>query len=452
MVYNSNINFGTSTVTNFVQVIQMCEQAGGAGSKQVIQTALGMADKDARELITYALDPYITFGLKQFEMPAKFEREGYAGINHFYDLLQALGSRELSGDAARLAVQKVLGQFDAKLAPYLARVLDKDLRAGFSADSANKAWKANPIPGDMSRKLIPTFEVMLADKCEDMEDFAKYVTFPCQADWKYDGQRTIAIVREGQAIEYRARSGKPMDHLAGTYDEDLGALRKTLGYDFVMDGESFASNFTETINAKKEGNQAAKDALRLRAFFMMPLTDWIAQKTTITMKQNREALIKLLAKCKRIEVSKGREVKDFHDMTEYCNEVIDVEKQEGLILKELEAVYVWDRSMSWCKVKRFYDVDCKVTGFYKGKPKTVNANRLGGIKVWGRLEDGTIVESDCGSGFSHVQRDEIWSNQDKYLGKTVVIKYQEVSKSKSKTVASLRFPTFEHFRDDKTVE
>jgi len=440
--------------TNFVEVIEMCQNASGAGSKQVIQTALGMADPLARDLITAALDPYQVFGVKQFDMPSKFEVPGFAGVGIFLDLLQALSSRSLTGDAARAAVLKTLAMFDARTAPYLARVIDKDLRAGFSADSANKAWKANPFPGDMDRSMIPTFEVMLADKCDDMDDFAKYVTFPCQGDWKYDGQRTICIVRQGRPVEYRARSGKPMDHLVGTYDKDLSNIREYIGYDFVMDGESFAGNFTETINAKKEGNQEAKDALRLRAFFLMPLTDWIAQKTDITMRRNREMLISLFVKCdlRRIEVSKGREVKDFQDMTTYCNHVIDVEKQEGLILKDWAAVYTWDRSMAWCKVKRFYDVDCKVTGFYLGKKGTKNAKRLGGIKVWGRTECGTIVESDCGSGFTDAERDEIWSNQPKYMGATVVIKYQEVSKSKNKAVASLRFPTFERFRDDKTVE
>jgi DNA ligase-1 len=439
---------------NFVEVIKLCEAAGGAGSKQVIQTALAQADTDAKYLIGAALDPYQVFGVKQFAMPTKYSKKGYTSMGQFLDLLQALSSRSLTGDAARAAVTTNLALYDEETASYLARVIDKDLRAGFSADSANKAWKANPVPGEMELPLIPTFEVMLADKCDDTEDFVKYVKFPCQGDWKYDGQRTICIVREGQPVEYRARSGKEMEHLAGQYDEDLANIRYNLGYDFVMDGESFASDFTETINAKKAGNDKAKAALRLRAFFLMPLTDWIAQKTTITMRQNREHLTYLLehANCKRIEISKGREVKDFQDMTEYCNHVIDVEKQEGLILKDWDAVYTWDRTFAWTKVKRFYDVDCKITGFYKGKPKTKNANRLGGIKVWGRTEDGTIVESDVGSGFTDAQRDEIWANQSKYLGATVVIKYQEVSKSKSKAVASLRFPTFEHFRDDKTVE
>ena len=258
---------------NFVEVIQMCEAAGGAGSKQVIQTALSKADEDARYLIIAALDPYQVFGVKQFEMPTSYKPRGYCGFGQFLDLLQALSSRSLTGDAARAAVTTNLALYDAETASYLARVIDKDLRAGFSADSANKAWSA---------KAIPTFEVMLADKCDSTEDFEKYVTFPCQGDWKYDGQRTICIVREGRPVEYRARSGKEMDHLPGTYDEDLAAIRAKVGFDFVMDGESFASDFTETINAKKAGNDAAKAALRLRAFFMMPLADWIAQKLGMT--------------------------------------------------------------------------------------------------------------------------------------------------------------------------
>ena len=446
---------------NFVEVIKLCEAAGGAGSKQVIQTALAQADTDAKYLIGAALDPYQVFGVKQFAMPTKYSKKGQTSMGQFLDLLQALSSRSLTGDAARAAVTTNLALYDEETATYLARVIDKDLRAGFSADSANKAWKANPVPGEMELPLIPTFEVMLADKCDSTDDFEKYVTFPCQGDWKYDGQRTIALVRQGEDVEYRARSGKESEHLNGLFDADAHALRQVLKdkfgddwNDIVIDGEAFASDFTETINAKKSGNDAAKKALKLRAFFVMPLKHWLAQKTDITMRRVRDLLTEGLkaAGSVKIIVSDGREVKDFQDMTAYCNEVIDVHKQEGLILKDWDAVYAWDRTFAWTKVKRFYDVDCKITGFYLGKPKTKNAKRLGGIKVWGRTEDGTVVESDVGSGFTDAQRDEIWANQAKYMGATVVIKYQEVSKSKSKAVASLRFPTFEHFRDDKIVE
>lgn len=429
-------------MTNFIHIIKQCEDAEGSGSKKVIQSVLAMADQVARDLIKAALDPYRTYGVRQYEMPSSYQKPGCAGIEDFFDLLQALSSRSLTGDAARLAVTKALGCYDQETAEFLTRVLEKDLRAGFSAETANKVW---------GEKIIPTFEVMLADKCETPEEFEERLTFPCQADWKYDGQRTICIVRAGQPVEYRARSGKPMDHLVGTYDADLAEIRTVTGYDFVMDGESFASDFTETINAKKEGNQAAKDALRLRAFFLMPLTDWMDQSTQITMRRNRQILTDVfeITKPSRIELSKGREVKDYADMVAYCNEVIDTHRQEGLILKQWDATYQWDRTIDWCKVKRMWDVDGKVVGFYAGRKKSRLENTLGGITVRGVDEHGTLFEVNVGSGFTDSMRAEIWNNRDKYLDTTCTVQYQEMCKAKGSDVMSLRFPVFKHFRDDK---
>lgn len=448
-MYNGHIHSSNLIMTNFAQVIQACQDANGAGSKAVIAATLAMADKDARDLIIAAMNPYATYGVKQYDLPTTWQRPGYCGVGQMFDLLQALESRSLTGDAARQAVTANLALFDETLGMMLTRVLDKDLRAGFSASTANKAWEKAGF-----EERVPEFDVMLADKCEDTADFEKYVTFPCQADWKYDGQRTICIVRQGQPVEYRSRPGLIMEHLAGIYDDDLLAIREEVGMDFVMDGESFAGDFTETMNAKKSGNDAAKAALRLRAFFMMPLADWMAQKTTITMRQNRSFLDQLFTKLqpKRMELSGGREVKDFQDMTEYCNHVIDVEKQEGLILKEWDAVYTWDRSFAWTKVKRFYDVDARFISFYPGKPKSRLANTVGGAKCVAFLESGERVEFDVGSGFSDKNRDDMRDNPAKWLAATHVIKYQDVSRSKNKTVASLRFCTYQHSRDDKLVE
>ena len=77
---------------------------------------------------------------------------------------------------------------------------------------------------------------------------------------------------------------------------------------------------------------------------------------------------------------------------------------------------------------------------------------MGGIIVEGFLESGERIRTKVGSGFSDKLRDEIWNNQQEWLNKTVVIKYQEVSKSKSKELSALRFPTFVRERDDKLVE
>ena len=426
-------------MSNFVEVIKACEQANGAGTKKIIQAALAKADVTAQNLINAALNPYAVYGVRKFDMPQSGTKATAQSYAEFFCVLERLASRNLTGDAARNAVTGVLRGFSLEEQDYIVRVLDKDLKAGFSADTFNKVWPNN---------TIPSFEVMLADKCSDTEDFEKYVTFPCQADWKFDGQRNIAIQKEGMPADNRARSGKASEHLNGLFDEDLAKIREYLGYDFILDGEAFASDFTETINAKKEGNDAAKANVRIRAFFLMPLTDWIAQKTTITMRQNREALGKILkiCNCKKITLSEGREVKDYQDMMEYCNEVIDVHKQEGLILKNWDSPYLWERDFTWTKVKRMYDVDCKVVATYKGRPKSRLENVMGGISVVGFLESGERVEVNVGSGFSDEDR-----LREDWVGKVVVIKYQEVSRSKGKEVASLRFPVYMHCRDDKEV-
>ena len=430
-------------MTNFVEVIKACENAGGAGTKDAIKAALSKADPTAQKLIHYAMNPFRVYGVRKYAAPANAAE---ADSDHaiVFETLDKLANRELTGGAAQEAVTEMLSRFTYETQEYLARLIDKDLKAGFSADTFNKVHKKNPIP---------TFEVMLADKVDDTEDFEKYVSFPCQADFKYDGERTIAMVKS-DGIVYYSRSGKEATHVAGLFDEELNKIRAVLGYDFILDGERYASNFTETVNAKKSGNDEAKKNLRFRAFFLMPLTDWVAQKTDITMRRARAMLIDLLAElnCQKIVISEGREVTDYQDMVAYCNDAIDKHAVEGLILKEWDAVYNWDRTFVWTKVKRFYDVDARIVGFYPGRKKTRLENTVGGVNCVAFLESGERVEFNVGSGFNDKQRADMKANPKKWLDAVHVIKYQEVSRSKSKPVASLRFCTYEHARDDKIVE
>ncbi len=72
---------------------------------------------------------------------------------------------------------------------------------------------------------------------------------------------------------------------------------------------------------------------------------------------------------------------------------------------------------------------------------------MGGITVIGFLESGERIECNVGSGFNDEDRLQL-----DWVGRVVVIKYQEVSRAKGKTVASLRFPVYMRTRDDKEVE
>lgn len=432
-------------MSNFVKVIKACESAGGAGKKAAIKAALTGADDIAKRLIAEALNPYRVFGVKKFKQPTAFDGDdSKESFNKFFILLDALHNRDITGTEAQLAITNVLSNFSKETASYVERVIDKDLKAGFSDETFDKIH-----PG-----LVPIFSVMLADKCEDTDDFEKFVSFPCQADFKYDGERTIAIVK-ADSLVYYSRSGKVAEHINGLFDEELRKIHTIVG-DFILDGERYASNFTETVNAKKSGNDEAKNNLRYRAFFLMPLKDWEAQSTKITMREAREHLRSLCdgLKLKKIVLSEGREVFNYQDMMAYCNEAIDKHGVEGLILKNWDSTYQWDRTFAWTKVKRFYDVDARIIGFYPGRPKSrlEKAGLIGGVNCVAYLESGERVEFNVGSGFSDEQRKDMATNPKKWLAATHVIKYQEITSSKSKKYRSLRFCTYEHQRDDKHVE
>lgn len=463
---------------NFVEIIKQCENANGAGSKKIIQSAIRYSDDDSYYLICQALNPYRVFGVRKYDYPTTFSKTDPTSIDHLKKLLDDLVARHLTGNAARATVTSVLSTFTEETASYIARIFGKDLKAGFSADTVNKIA--------ITRDVIPAFEVMLADKCETAEEFEKKISFPCQADWKFDGMRTIAICRNG-TITYYSRSGKEAFHCEGLFDAELQRMREHLGYDFVLDGEAFASNFTETVNAKKSGNDEAKANLRFRAFFLMPYDDWYQQETKITMRQNRLSLgsILELCLCEKITLSEGREVVDYQDMIEYCAEVTtpgfdnQVNGHEGLILKDWESTYEWERSMTWCKVKNFYDIDMKIVGWYKGRKGSRLENTVGGLYMEGKDEKNRPIKCRAGSGIkdkqiadkpgraelladflaNNIAPEEDYSNiaastKSKFMGATAVVKYQEISETKNKDGSknfSLRFPTFANVRTDKPL-
>ena len=426
-------------MTNFVQVIKACEAANGAGTKKAILDALKTADKDAQRLIKEALDPYRVFGVKKFSRPEQYSSADNYSTKIITDVLDQLANRELTGNAARTAVSNMLAEYTPETAKYLERIIDKDLDAGFSADTVNKVF-----PG-----LVPTFSVMLADKFDTDEEVKANVPFPCLAEAKYDGERTIAIVTE-KGVNYYSRSGKEAKHVDGLFDEDLLKMRAVMGYNIVVDGERYATNFTETVNAKKSGNDAAKASLRFYAFAWMSLPAWHNQAGVVDMQTMRTQLANLIEKAgtTKVSLSKGIIAHTADEAEAFYKQMVK-EGFEGLILKNLNACYEWDRSKHWVKWKPFFDFDGKIVGFYEGKKGTRLEGTLGGITISGVDEHGRQVETNVGSGFSDQMRAEIWSNQRKYLGKTVTVKYQEISKAKGSDTWALRFPTFERFRDDK---
>lgn len=420
-----------SNVDNFVEAIKLCEATTLKAPKM---SALSNLNPAAQKLIFEALSPYRVFGVKKFDMPPVDESAIInADAAGFLTLLEKLATRELTGNIARSAVTKTLSLYTPDTQQYLIRIIAKDLRAGFSETTVNKIY-----PG-----LVDRFGCMLATKVDESYEYE----FPVLAEAKYDGTRLLVVVTKHEVICY-SRNGKPATNSQDLFDEDLIALRNWYGVDMVFDGEALANSFTETLNAKASGNKAAKAHMKFYAFDAIPLSNWKIQnynKHQIERSKELEHAI-LAVKPTKVVKSKYKVCNDYAEVRAFFAEML-AEGYEGLIIKKLNGLYVWDRDSNWAKVKPVFDYDGTVTGFYEGRGR--NVGRLGGINVKGIDENGNHFESNCGSGFSDSMREEIWNNQEKYLGKTAQIEAQELSKVEGRDHFSLRFPVFVMWRDDK---
>lgn len=136
---------------------------------------------------------------------------------------------------------------------------------------------------------------------------------------------------------------------------------------------------------------------------------------------------------------------------------------EGLMIRSPGAPYKFGRStlkqQGLIKVKRYTDAEATVVGFEElernQNEQTRNAfglakrssHRAGKVAAGtlGKLilESPTWGQFACGSGLDYELRDEIWQNQERYLGKTVTFKFQAHG-----TLEKPRTPIFKGFREE----
>ena len=172
----------------------------------------------------YALDPLVTFGVQQVPF-SETDGEGIL-IEQFFEIADMLVARELTGHAARDAIQNLCDQAtNEQWNDWYRRILIKDLRCGTSVKTFNGIKKG----------IIPVFGCMLA---HDGAKHPKKIKGSCSVEYKYDGVRVIAIVQNGDATLY-SRNGKILPNFNLIED----ALSKPEYNGLVFDGEVMSEDF-----------------------------------------------------------------------------------------------------------------------------------------------------------------------------------------------------------------
>ncbi len=129
--------------------------------------------------------------------------------------------------------------------------------------------------------------------------------------------------------------------------------------------------------------------------------------------------------------------------------IVEIEKGEGVILKDIDHVYECKRSTSWIKMKEIKDCDLEIIGYNEPNPMSVREEKgwIGGFLC---ATSDHKLQVSVGSGFSESFLEEIKSRGPKeYIGKIAKVKYNMLVEDKTGET-SLFLPTLLEIRPDKT--
>jgi DNA ligase-1 len=404
----------------------------------ILKEALEEGVPEFFEGITMALDALVTFGVKQ--VPERSDVLTGQGLSWpvFKELADKLANRELTGHAARDAIELAMGVATTEQwNGFYRRILIKDLRCGMSERTVNKV-----APG-----TVPVFTCSLA---HDSAKHEKKMVGKKQIEIKLDGVRVITII-QGDKVEMFSRNGKQF-HNFGHIIEEIQTVIKDhpVPYPLVLDGEVMSANFQDLMKQvhRKDGKQTTDAVLHL--FDTIPLGCF--QAGSWDKPQSFRSQITKHWVEDHADVLEHVQALDWEDVDldtpEGQERFVALNKAavdggyEGVMIKDVDAPYECKRTHAWLKAKPFIEVTLEVKDVEEGTGR--NEGRLGAFVCEG-IDDGKKINVNVGSGFSDANRDDFWNSRTDITGQLVEVRADAVTQNQDGTY-SLRFPRFKTFR------
>lgn len=370
---------------------------------------------------------------------------------------------EISGTGAQSAkehfLKNLLSQLDKISAKYVIRVILQKLRLGFSdmtlLDAFSWMVKENkslrkPLENayNISADIGLIIKTLKNDGIEEIEHMKINPGIPirpaaaerlptaeaiikklgtCVAQPKLDGFRLqVHVFKESgqKKVRFFSRNLQDMSKMF----PELSEAAKTLGDDFVAEGEAIAYDaetgtflpFQETVKRRRKYGieEMAKD-VPLKLYFFDLL--YVEKKSLLekSHKERRTKMLSLFKNKKNIEEIAPIEeivVETAEELKEYFSQNIS-SGLEGLVVKRQDSIYQpGKRNFNWIKLKREEmghledTLDCVILGYYTGHGKRANFG-IGALLVGVYNEKNDVYETvaKIGTGLS----DQEWRDQKK---------------------------------------
>ena len=407
----------------------------------IIQLAAKEGNNDFFEGCRLALDPLITFGVKQ--IPEKKDTTGNGLSWEAFTLaLTGLTTRKVTGNAARAMINSLMNAATfQEWNNWYRRILNKDLRCGVSEKTINKVVAKN-----WPQYKIPVFSCQLA---QDSANHAAKLFGEKILQRKLDGVRILTVVYPDGRVNQFSRNGKELVNFTHIKDQ-IAKTVTGITEPVVFDGEIMSTSFQDLMKqVHRKSDVDVKDAI-LYLFDLIPLAAF--EKGIWTTDQ--------LTRCKKVTAWKDLWNQETPNVQVLDYEIVDLNTNEGqieferireqaindgfegLVIKDPTAPYECKRTTSWLKYKPNTEVSLTVVAVDEGTGR--NKNRLGALVCEG-VDDEKFIQVNVGSGFSDDDRINYWRWRDELIGQIVEVRADVITQNQDGTY-SLRFPRFVCFR------
>jgi len=435
----------------FRVITSLEEHSSRINKEQILEAAAEAGNTELFDGMRMALDALITFGIKQVPIKKSTDPQTSPTGLHweaFALQVQALIDRRATGHAARDLVEHLMFcATEQQWNGWYRRILIKDLRCGVTEKTINKVLKEFP-----NIAPVPVFECMLAHDGANHEKklVGKKILQP-----KLDGVRCLTVIDyENRTVTQFSRNGKELVNF-GHITAAILANIDSLGRSYLLDGEVVSNNFQDLMKQVHRKDDVQAEDARLALFDIVPLSEFRRGQSVLGQGRRFHLLNSLrpvFDAMEHVDLVPWQEA----NLDDYVGQMIFKQYMtdavnkgfEGIMIKDVDAVYECKRSHAWLKQKPFIEVSLEITDVEEGTGR--NAGRLGALVCSG-VDDGRSITVNVGSGFSDSDRDEFWSGRDSLAGQVVEVRADAVTQNQDGTY-SLRFPRFLKFRGFRVGE
>lgn len=363
--------------------------------------------------------------------------EFWKGNKHLEDLslcdteilFNRLKSRVYTGNVAKYEVLNHFTDLAEEDIELVRNIFRRDLRCGINIKSIETVF-----PG-----MLSAIEVQLAKKYDPEKNYNVGNWF---ATPKYDGLRGLFL--NGKLY---SRNNKPF---VGFEDIEAELAEICEEYDLnCVDGELFSKEYTfqelqSMILTKKGIHPTIKKEIQY-VIFAIRNANADNQFSTPVMYRTMQEIAERYYGTRLVFLEAVQIHNNPTAIQAFTNLCIE-QGFEGSVLRNPYKSYVPGRSDYLLKVKMFEEEDLTVVNVFEGAGKYVG--KLGGV-ICETIIDGVQIKTEVGSGFSDEEREEFWKHPETIVGKTIEVKYQNLTDLKEDGTKSLRFATFRRLKLDR---